>query len=303
LETIATSPAVQLFVARARAAAPDFGLEESSARGVAGICRRLDGLPLAIELASARTGLLGPEPLLRRLEQRVAGPLALLTTGAQDLPERQQTLRATLAWSHDLLEPTPQVLFRRLAVFAGGWTLESASEVCADAGLAATEVLDCLQALVDSSLIQVRRLDAAAGETRFGLLETVREYALEQLDTAGEGDQLRGRHAGYFLALAENSEPHLRGRDQRIWFDRLDAEFDNLRAALAWATHDRSPGTGAEPGNRARGFLRGTRSRARGHRVAGSLAARAGREQRGATPVIAAGARARHHRLAGVPAG
>src|SRR5262249_30488328 len=157
----------------------------------------------------------------------------LLTTGAQDLPERQRTLRATLAWSNDLLQPTSQVLFRRLAVFAGGWTLESATAVCADGGLAAEEGIDCLQALVDSSLIQVRQLSDAAGEMRFGLLETVREYALEQLDTAGEGEQLRGRHAAYFQALSERAEPQLMSADQAAWLDRLDEELDNLRAALA----------------------------------------------------------------------
>ncbi len=189
--------------------------------------------------------------MLRHLEQRLdalprvpadsdirpPGALSLLTTGPRDLPERQQTLRTTLAWSHDLLEPAAQVLFRRLAVFAGGWTPETATAVCADTSLAADEVLDCLQVLVDSSLIniQVRRLGDAADETRFGMLETVREYALAQLEAAGEGEQLRGRHAACFLALSERAEPHLMSAEQAAWLDRLDEELDSLRAALAWA--------------------------------------------------------------------
>ncbi len=233
MEAITTSPAVQLFVARARAVAAEFVLSERNAAAVAGMCRRLDGIPLAIELAAARVTLLSPEALLRRLERR----LGVLTGGAPDLPERQQTLRATLAWSHDLLQPATQALFRRLAVFAGGWTLEAAEAVCADAELPAEAVLGQLQVLVDSSL--VRRLEDAGGEPRFGLLETVREYALEQLEIAGEAEELGRRHAAYFLALCERAERHLMSAEQAVWLDRLDAELDNLRAALAWA-----PGSG-----------------------------------------------------------
>ncbi|HEX9370902.1 MAG TPA: AAA family ATPase, partial [Roseiflexaceae bacterium] len=228
-QTISTSPAAQLFVDRARAVAADFAVDEQHAPVIAEICRKLDGIPLAIELAAARAGLLRPDALLRRLERR----LPLLTGGARDLPARQQTLRKTLAWSHDLLDPGAQVLFRRLAVFAGGWTLEAAEAVCADAERPAEEVLDRLQVLVDSNL--VRRLEAIADEARFGMFATVREFAEEMLDTRGEEHDQRRRHATYFLALAEQAEPRLRGADQRIWFDRLDAELDNMRAVLAWA--------------------------------------------------------------------
>jgi predicted ATPase/transcriptional regulator with XRE-family HTH domain len=229
LAVIAEAPAVQLFVQCAQAIARGFALSEGVASDVASICKRLDGLPLAIELAAAWIGLLPPATLLQRLEHR----LSSLTSGSSDSPERQRTLRATLTWSHDLLEPTSQVLFRRLAVFAGGWTLESLEAVCADTVLPADAVLDGLQVLLDSSL--VRRL----GEARFSLLETVREYALEQLDAAGEGDEFRTRHSAYFLSLSERAEPHLTSAEQAAWLDRLDGELDNLRASLAWARDSR----------------------------------------------------------------
>jgi predicted ATPase/transcriptional regulator with XRE-family HTH domain len=230
-DAVAAAPAVRLFVERAQAVAPSFVLDVNNAASMAAICRHLDGLPLAIELAAARVGLLGPPALLRRLERR----LALLTRGVADLPERQQTLRATLVWSHDLLGSDEQVLFRRLAVFAGGWSLKAAEYVCAGGGLPAEEVLDRLQVLVDNSLIQVQRLDAPTHEPRFGMLETVREFAEELLEASDDGPALRVRHATYCLGLTQEAEPHLTGADQRAWFDRLDQELDNLRAALAWA--------------------------------------------------------------------
>jgi predicted ATPase/transcriptional regulator with XRE-family HTH domain len=259
LQAIAASPAVCLFVERAQAVASEFALEASTASDIAAICRRLDGLPLAIELAAARVGLLSPAELLRRLGARVGshatdvdvsgsgtagdpddrrgdrrlGPLALLTGGAQDLPERQQTLLATLIWSCDLLGPVEQLLFRRLAVFVGGWILEAAEAVCGDAALPAEAVLDRLQVLVDSSL--VHRLDHTGDERRFGMLETVREYALEQLEMVGEAEDLWQRHAAYFLVLGEQAERHLTRAEQAVWLDRLDRELENLRAALTWA--------------------------------------------------------------------
>jgi predicted ATPase len=160
---------VRLFVERALVVAPDFVLDQSNAGAVSAVCRRLDGLPLAIELAAAQAGLLGPEALLHRLERR----LPLLTDGAADVPERQQTLRTALAWSHDLLDPAARLLFRRLAVFVGGWSLATAEAVCADDALPAEAMLDRLQAVVDGSL--VHRLDDCGSEPRFGMLETVRE--------------------------------------------------------------------------------------------------------------------------------
>jgi predicted ATPase/transcriptional regulator with XRE-family HTH domain len=229
LEAAAASPAVHLFMERAQAVMPRFVLDLNNAAAVGAICRRLDGLPLAIELAAARANLLGPAALLRRLEQR----LPLLTRGAADLPERQQTLRATLAWSHDLLGPAEQLLLRRLAVFAGGWSLEAAEAVCGGGALPGEEVLDRLQVLIDNSL--VHRLDAATTEPRFGMLETVREFAQEVLETSDEALLQRERHATHFLALAEEAEPRLTGADQRAWFVRLDQELDNLRAAVSWA--------------------------------------------------------------------
>jgi predicted ATPase/DNA-binding CsgD family transcriptional regulator/transcriptional regulator with XRE-family HTH domain len=229
---LGTSPAVALFVERAGAADPSFTLTDRNAAAVAELCRRLDGLPLAIELAAARVKLFTPHALLSRLTSR----LWLLTGGARDLPDRQRTLRDAIAWSHDLLSPAEQELFRRLAVFAGGVDLEAAEAVLAGLGGAsadATEALEGLAALVDGSLL--RREDGVDGEPRFGMLETVREYALEQLAASGEADVVRQAHATYFLALAERADAQILGPDQVAWLDRLEAEHDNLRAALAWA--------------------------------------------------------------------
>jgi predicted ATPase/transcriptional regulator with XRE-family HTH domain len=220
---IGTSPAVRLFVERAMAVSGDFALTTDNAPAIADICRRLDGLPLAIELAAARACLLPPATLLARLERR----LAVLTGGAVNTPPRHQTLRAALAWSVDLLAPAERALFRRLAVFAGDWSLEAAEAIGGD------DTIDGLQMLVDSSL--VHRLDGATREPRFRLLETVREYALEQLEGSGESSDQYARHAAYVLTLVEKAEPELLGPDQRFWFDQLDRELDNVRVALAWA--------------------------------------------------------------------
>jgi len=201
--------AVGFFLARARAVKPDFAADAA----VPGICRRLDELPLALELAAARVKALSPAQILDRLEQR----LPLLTGGARDLPERQRTLRGAIGWSYELLDPAEQRLFARLAVFRGGCRLETA-EAVADADL------DTLQSLVDKSLVRHRA-------DRFWMLETIREYASEQLETSGEAGELRRRHAEHFLALAEEAEPNLRGNPKE-WIDRLEREHDNLRAAL-----------------------------------------------------------------------
>jgi predicted ATPase len=203
--------AVDLFVARARAVKPDFAADDA----VSEICRGLDQLPLAIELAAARVKALSSAQILARLGQR----LPLLTGGARDLPERQRTLRAAIEWSHELLTRDEQRLFGRFAVFRGGCTLETAEKV-ADADL------DTLQSLVEKSLLRHR-------DDRFWMLETIREYASERLEASGTGDELRRRHAQHFLALAEEAEPHLR-RDSAEWADRLEREHDNVRAALDW---------------------------------------------------------------------
>ncbi|MDP9369539.1 MAG: AAA family ATPase, partial [Chloroflexota bacterium] len=236
------SPAVALFVERARSVRPEFDLTDANARTVAEICRRLDGLPLAIELAAARVKVLSPQALLARLTDR----LRLLTGGARDLPDRQQTMRGAIAWSHDLLVPEEQVLFRRLAVFAGGFTLEAAEAVVPAAGDLGIDVLEGVASLVDKSL--VRRTERPGDEPRFGMLETVREYARDRLAESDEQAAVQSRHLGWCLALAEAAEPELRSAGQGTWLGRLETEHDNVRAALTWA------GEGVEPESRALGL-------------------------------------------------
>jgi len=228
LQTLAGSAAVALLVERACDARPDFAITSENALAVAEICRRLDGLPLAIELAAARVKLLPPGALLARLEHR----LALLTGGPRDLPARQQTLRDTIAWSHDLLDDPERALYRRLGVFASGFDLEVAEAVCAS-----DEVLDGLASLVDKSLVY--REEGPDGNVRFQMLETIREFATEQLKALGELDATRRRHAEHFLALAERAAPELSGPTQSAWFDVLEREHDNLRAALQWSIEHR----------------------------------------------------------------
>jgi predicted ATPase/class 3 adenylate cyclase len=225
-EAVGASSAVDLFVQRAGAVRPSFVLTDGNASTVAEICRRLDGLPLAIELAAARTRLLPPVSLLGRLEHR----LPLLTGGPRDLPARQQTLRDAIGWSYDLLAPDEQVLFRRLSVFQGGWGLEGAEGVCD--GDRAIAVLDGLSSLAAQSL--VRREDGTEEGTRLAMLETIREYGLERLDASGEADAVRRRHANCYVGLVEQAAPQLYGREQLAWMARLEAEHDNLRAALRW---------------------------------------------------------------------
>ena len=225
--TPAHSPAVEFFLDRARAVKPGFELTDDNAAAVARICRRLDGLPLAIELAAARVKLLSPQAILGRLDQR----LELLTGGAQDLPTRQRTLRDAIDWSYNLLEPSEQALLARLGVFAGGCSLEVADAVCGHE-LKLGEVFEGLASLVDKSL--VRQSDGADGEPRFGLLETIREYALERLQEQAELEALRQRHAERYLDLVLAAEPELTRANQALWLARLDEENDNIRAALSW---------------------------------------------------------------------
>ena len=247
LEALTQYETVRLFIERARAAKPDFAVTNANAPAVAEICHRLDGLPLAIELAAARVRLLPPEALLRRLDHR----LPLLVGGPRDLPARQQTLRGAIAWSYDLLDESERALFRQLAVFVGGCTLEAAEAVCADRttdhrprttgqlqssvvrGLCSDEVLDVLASLVDKNLLHQHEQEDR--EPRFTMLETIREYALEQLEASGEAGLLRSRHLEFFLALAEQAAPELTGPKQGRWLERLEREHDNLRAALDWA--------------------------------------------------------------------
>ena len=226
--TLAAYEAVQLFLERAQAVKPEFELTSENAPAVAEICTRLDGLPLAIELAAARVRILNPQALLGRLGQR----LALLTGGARDVPARQRTLRDTIEWSYGLLSASEQRLFVRLSVFLGGRTIEAAEVVCDPVAELDAAVFDAVASLVEKSLL--RQDDGPAGEPRFFMLETIREYALERLERSGEGERLRQRHAQYFVALAEEAEPEILGADQIVWLERLEAERDNFRAALGW---------------------------------------------------------------------
>ncbi|HEU5298009.1 MAG TPA: tetratricopeptide repeat protein, partial [bacterium] len=226
-ERLVRNEAVRLFVDRAQAVAPGFALTRENAGAVARICVRLDGMPLAIELAAARVKVLTVDQITERLDDR----FRLLAGGARTALPHHQTLRAALDWSHDLLSEPERVLLRRLSVFSGGWTLEAAEAVCPDASLEREGVLDVLGRLVDRSLVN------AGGDTeaRYTMQETIREYAHEKLAAAGEAADLRLRHGQWVLELAEQAEPYLRGSRQQLWLDRLEREWDNLQAALRWA--------------------------------------------------------------------
>jgi predicted ATPase/DNA-binding CsgD family transcriptional regulator len=228
LDTLPQYEAVRLFVERAQTAWSGFRLTNDNALAVAQVCHQLDGIPLAIELAAARVKVLRVEQIASRLEDR----FQLLISGARtDLP-RHRTLHALIDWSHDMLSEPERVLFRRLAVFAGGWTLEAAESVCVGDGVEANAVLDLMTQLVNKSLILAEREQGK--EARYRILETIRQYASERLLKAGEGEQLRNRHLDFFLRWAERVEPLVRGSQQLKWLDQLEAENDNLRAALEW---------------------------------------------------------------------
>ena len=242
VEDLGQYDAVRLFTARARAARDDFAVTPENAAAVAAICQYLDGLPLAIELAAARSNLLSPQALLARLEHR----LPLLTGEAAGQPARLHSLRAAISWSHDLLTEAEQLTFRRLAVFVDGFTLEAAAAVIGEEELefallptlapeqcAPGSALDLVASLLDKSLL--RRIDQDGGEPRFGMLETIREFALERLAASGEEDRVRRRHAACFLALAERTEPAFYGPEQAATLALLTREHANLRGALAWA--------------------------------------------------------------------
>ena len=229
LERLTQYESVRLFIERAADAKPDFQVTNENAPAVAEICHRLDGLPLAIELAAARIKILPPQAMLSRLESR----LKVLTGGGRDVPARQQTLRNTIEWSYDLLSEGEKQLFRRLAVFVGGRTLEAIEVVCNSEGDLQVDVLDGVASLVDKSLL--RQDEGVGGEARFLMLETIHEHAREKLEESGEGEELRKRHALYFTQLAEEAEPHLISHRQVEWMNRLEEEHDNFRAALRWA--------------------------------------------------------------------
>jgi predicted ATPase/class 3 adenylate cyclase len=217
---------VALFAERATAVDARFRLTESNVHAVAELCLRLDGLPLAIELAASRVKLLSPQAILDRLGRR----LELLTGGPVDLPARQRTLREAIGWSHDLLQENERAVLRRLSVFAGGWTLEAAEVVAGLGGELGGDGLEVLSSLVDKSL--VRRMATGEEEVRFGMLEVIREFGAEHLEGSEEVEETRDRHASFFLEVAEAAEPNLRGLERKRWLDQLEIEHDNLRAAL-----------------------------------------------------------------------
>ena len=226
VQSVLNSPAGGLFVERAKAATPSFEVTSGNASAVAAICWRLAGLPLALELAAARIRFLDPAALLSRLDR------AISAGWARDLPERQRTMHATLDWSHDLLRSTQQKLFRRLSIFAGGFTLEAAEAV---GGVDPEDVITLLGSLVEQSVVTVGPDSDAADGVRYGMLEPIRQYALERLVEAGEDEATRRSHAAFFLALAERAHPELQTARQVEWHGRLDREYDNLRAAMSWA--------------------------------------------------------------------
>ncbi|MGH2573117.1 MAG: ATP-binding protein [Actinomycetota bacterium] len=225
-EHLMQNEAVKLFVQRATAVDPGFRIIEANAEVVAEVCRRLDGLPLAIELAASRVKLLSPQAILERLENR----LELLAGGPVDVPTRQRTLRAAIGWSYELLDEVERAVFRRLSVFVGGWTTIAAEAVANPGAEFGPGLLEALGSLVDKSL--VRRVPTASDAVRFGMLETIREFGVEQVEVASEAEATRERHSSFFLEAAEAAEPHLRGLQQKVWIDQLDLDHDNLRAVL-----------------------------------------------------------------------
>jgi predicted ATPase/DNA-binding SARP family transcriptional activator len=257
--------AVQLFIQRALAVKPEFAVTDESGPAVAEICHRLDGLPLAIELAAARIKLLSPQSLLTRLSNR----LKLLTGGARDVPARHRTLREAIAWSYDLLSEEEQRLFRRLSIFAGGCTLEAVEAVCRTDGEREMEALDGMASLIDKSLVQ--QVDGPSGEPRYHLLETLREYGQERLAESGEAEATRQQHARFFLELSDRIRPELNGPMQGQWLARLQADHDNLRAAIDYCLASGEAETGLllcsslQPFWQVRGFL--TEGRERLHQV------------------------------------
>ena len=251
LATLAQTEAMALFLQRTQAVKPDFQLTNANARAVVENCACLDGLPLAIELAAARIKLLSPQALLARLDQR----LQMLTSGAQDAPARQRTLRNTVAWSYQLLDAQEQRLFRQLAIFSGGCTLEAveAVGVILDPGTDGVSVLERAASLIDKSLLQ--QMEQEDGEPRYVMLETIREYGLEVLAANGEMEAARQAHATYYLRLSEEAEPELHGPQQAIWLERLEQEHDNLHAAMRWSVEQGEAGKSMEMALRLGGAL------------------------------------------------
>jgi predicted ATPase/DNA-binding CsgD family transcriptional regulator len=231
VEELERLESARLFLARARNRDPSFTFTPGNAQTVAEVCSKLEGIPLAIELAAARVRTLSLEQISERLE----GSLELLTRGDRTATPRQRTIRGTLDWSHELLSERERKVFRRLSVFAGGWTLEASEVVVSDESVGESEVLELLSELVEKSLA-IAELTAESGGVRYRLLDSIRQYALEKLEQSGEAEDVMQAHAEYFLALAEEAEPELIGPREAEWFERLEEELDNFRAALSWAS-------------------------------------------------------------------
>jgi predicted ATPase/class 3 adenylate cyclase len=237
IEGLSQYEAVRLFIDRALLVAPHFVVDKDNAPFIAQICYRLDGIPLAIELAAARIKILSVEQISKRLDDR----FRLLTGGARTALPRQQTLRALIDWSYDILSEDERLLLHRLSVFAGGWALEAVEEVCSGDGIETHDVLDLLTQLVNKSLVVVME-HSQSGETRYRMLETIRQYAREKLLEVGGGDSIRDKHLAYFVQLTEQAKPELHRTNQAFWLNKLDDELDNLRVSLQWA----SAGDGAD---------------------------------------------------------
>jgi non-specific serine/threonine protein kinase len=229
IDSLALVPSVALFVQRAQARKANFALTSENASSVAELCVRLDGLPLAIELAAAQMALLGPKELLRRQNQR----LHLMTGSTRDAPARHQTLRAAIDWSYDLLTPKEQCLFQRLSVFSAGWTLQTAEKVCAWDGLAETEIISLMRRLVDHSLVIAS--EQTGGEIRYRFLETLHEYAGERLRETGQEAYFQRRRLDWYMAWAEANEPNMWGPGMPAWLAQIDAEFGNIQGAIQWS--------------------------------------------------------------------
>jgi predicted ATPase/class 3 adenylate cyclase len=271
LKTLSQYEAVRLFIERAKSAKADFEVTDDSAPAVAEICVRLDGLPLARELAAARIKMLPPRAMLHRLGSR----LKLLTGGARDLPERQRTLRGTIEWSHALLDEGERTLFGRLAVFSGGRTLEAIEAICDAEGDLPVDAFDGISSLVDKSLL--RQEEGPGGEPRFVMLETVHEFAREKLRQSAEAEQIKRVHAEYFLTVAEEAFPELRGPHQLEWLERLEAEHDNMRAALSWALDRKEVESALRLGSALSGFWSVRDYQSEGRRWLGEALAMDGR--------------------------
>lgn len=232
LDEINLSSAVQLFVERAQASTPSFHITLANATAIAAICRRLDGLPLALELAAARLRVLSPSELLARLDRS----LPLLTGGARDLPERQRTIRQTIDWSYRILHLDEQVLFRRMSICVGSWDSATAEAIGEGAAAAGNPILDLLSGLVEHSLVMADT--NGVGAAQFRMLETIREFGRDQLDSSGETEEVARAHALWYLKLAEQASAHYYGPDEAVWLDRLERDQQNLRAAVVYATQD-----------------------------------------------------------------